>query len=258
VAVAAGGGRPAALAAGLAEMGCQALLVIARSAAEPDLAAFLAAPVHLGPALLVAARGASPRLAYLTPMERDEAAAGGLPLLTPEELEVDRGLAAARQPADHLAWLISRALAACQVAPGRVALAGQTAAGELYAACSRLARDGWQWVAGNELVRSLRKDKRAGELLAIRGVAAAVGEAFRRVARLLAAATRRGDELWFGAERATVGRLRAEVAEVFAAHGLEQPKGNILAPGAAAGVPHSAGVSGRLRRARAEEGGDMI
>ena len=58
-----------ALAAGLAELGCEALLVLAPSAADTDLASFLPGPAHIGECLLVLPRGGTPRLVYLTPME---------------------------------------------------------------------------------------------------------------------------------------------------------------------------------------------
>jgi Xaa-Pro aminopeptidase len=46
-----------------------------------------------------------------------------------------------------------------------------------------------------------------------------------------------------------VARLRSEVGQVFASHGLEQPKGSILAPGEEGGIPHSAGTPERVLRA---------
>jgi Xaa-Pro aminopeptidase len=252
------GGRMAELAASLAEIGCQALLVVAQSASDPDLAPFLAAPAHLGPVLLVAPRGGQPRLAYLVAMERDEAAATGLPLVTPEQLEVLRAVSEAPEPAANLAWMVERALQASGVAPGRVALAGSGPAGEIYGACAALAGRGWQWVAGNELVRQVRKRKTAGELAAIRQAAAAAMDVLRAVAGCLAAArpaapaatapqaAARNAELELEGRPLTVGRLRALAARLMTEHGVEQPRGNILAPGDEAGVPHSAGSDGRV------------
>lgn len=255
--------RLAALADGLGELGCGALLIVAQSASDPDLAAFLAEPVHVGAALLVAPRGGMPRLAYLTAMERDEAARAGLPLVTPEALEVLRAATEAPAAADHLAWVIRRALAASGVAPGRVALAGQAPAGDLYGACAALGRQGWEWVPGNELARQLRKRKTAAELAAIRRAAGAAAAAMRAVAGRLAAArvavaaptldtpnpSSVGAELWLDGELLTVGRLRAAAAQVMAEHGAEQPHGNIVAAGDEAGVPHSAGSDERPVRA---------
>ena len=271
------------LAAGLGELGCRALLVVAQSASDPDLAPFLGARAHLGAALLVAPCAGQPRLAYLNPMEREEAAATGLLLVTPEELEVLRAAREAPEPAAYLAWVISRALAASGVPPGRVALAGLAPAGEIHCACAALARQGWEWVAGNELVRLVRKRKTAPELAAIREAAAAAVEVMRALAARLATAAARDDgqggagalaldpdetwslgpraapapaaalpaggDLWLDGSPLTVGRLRAEAARLLADRGVEQPHGNILAPGGEGGVPHSAGSDGRPLRA---------
>lgn len=243
------------MAAGLGELGCRALLVVAQSASDPDLAAFLGVRAHLGAALLVAPREGPPRLAYLTPMEREEAAATGLLLVTPEELEVLRAASEVPEPAAYLAWVMSRALAASGVAPGRVALAGLAPAGEIQGACAALARQGWEWVPGNELVRLLRKRKTAPELAAIRQAAAATVDVMRALAARLAAATARGagldgggGELWLDGSPLTVGRLRADATRLLVERGVEQPHGNILAPGGEGGVPHSAGSDGRPLR----------
>lgn len=247
--------RAQELAAGLGELGCQALLVVAQSASDPDLASFLGARAHLGAALLVAPREGRPRLAYLNPMEREEAAATGLLLVTPEELDVLRAAREAPEPAAYLAWVMSRALAASGVAPGRVALAGLAPAGEIHGACAALARQGWEWVPGNELVRLVRKRKTAPELAAIRQAADATVDVMRALAARLAAAAARvagpdgaGGELWLDGSPLTVGRLRAETARLLVDRGVEQPHGNILAPGDEGGVPHSAGSDGRLLR----------
>ena len=243
-----GDDRLAALRAGLEERGCEALLVLARSSQDPDLAPFVG-DVHLGECQLVVPRRGAPRLAYLTPMERDEAAATGLPLITPEQLDMARWQNEAAEPADLMAWVAEKALEFSGIAPGRVALAGHGQAGVIQAAFSSLARKGWTWVAGNPVVLAVRKSKSAAELAGIRAAAAGVAAAMRRVAARLAAAAMRDGELWLEGERLTVARLRSEVGQTLAAHGLEQPKGNILAPGEEGGVPHSTGTPERVLKA---------
>lgn len=244
--------RLEAISAGLDELGCKALLVLASSVQDTDLAPFLAGPVHLGECLLVLPRGEAPRLAYMTPMEREEAAATGLDLLTPEELDVSRWSSELQDPALFLARVAGRALDRCHVAPGRVALAGHGPAGVIQGACAALSGMGWIWVPGNALVYSARKSKEPAEVAGIRESAEAAGEALRAVARLLAAAlhdSRDGQELWLEGERLRVGRLRAEIGRVFAERGLEQPRGNIVAPAEEGAIPHSAGTDDRVVRA---------
>lgn len=239
--------RLAGLSARLAELGCDALLVLARSSLDPDLVPFVG-DVHLGECQLVAPRDGAPRLAFLTPMERDEAASTGLALITPEELDHTRWQSEALEPADLTAWVMARSLAASGLAPGRIALAGHGPAGVIQAACARLTLEGWTWVPGNGLVLALRKQKTPAEFEAIRAAAAGTCEAFRAVARLLAEATVIDGALWLEGEPLRVGRLRAEAGQVLARHGLEQPKGNIFAPGDEGGVPHSTGTNERRLR----------
>ena len=235
------------LRAGLVERGCEALLVLARSSQDPDLAPFVG-DVHLGDSQLVVPREGPVFLAYQTAMERDEAAATGLSLVTPEQMDMARWVNLPAEPGDVMAWVAERALEAAGVAPGRVALAGHGQAGLIQAATAALARKGWIWVPGNPIVLAARKRKTAAEVAAIRIAAEGVMEAMRRVASRLANAAVRGGELWSEGERLTVARLRSEVAQALAARGLEQPKGNILAPAEEGGVPHSAGTQERVLR----------
>jgi Xaa-Pro aminopeptidase len=237
------------LAAGLAELGCEALLVLAPSADDTDLAPFLSRPVHLGECLLILPKGGEPQLAYMTAMERGEAAATGLLPLTPEALEISRLSSEYSEPSAFLARVAARALALSGVAPGRVALAGHGAAGTIQGMCALLAAQGWTWVPGNSLVLTSRKRKQLAELAGIRQAAEATCEAMRAVARLLAAAEDVTGQLRLAGDPLTVARLRSEVARVFALHGCEQPRGNILAPGEEGAVPHSSGTPERVLRA---------
>ncbi len=240
--------RLADLSAGLAELGCEALLVLARSAQDPDLAPFVGS-VHLGECQLVAPRGGPAHLAYLTPMERDEAASTGLALITPENLDLAQRSSEASEPQDLLAEVAGKSLARAGLAPGRIALAGHGPAGVIQAACARLAREGWVFVPGNGLVLAARKRKTPAEVAEIRTAAEGTCAALRSVARLLAAAVVREGELWLESEPLRVARLRAEVGQVLAGLGLEQPRGNIIAPAEEGAVPHSTGTPDRILRA---------
>lgn len=228
----------------LEELSCRALVTVARSARDPGLAPFTG-PVHLGPAVIVAAPGSPPRLGFLSPMDRDEAAATGLELLPPEKLDVVRWAREASSPSEFLAHVLSRAFHLCELAPGRIALAGHWGAGEAVEACARLEREGWSFVSGEALVALVRKSKSPAELAEIRRVAGGAAAAFRQVAELLAAARAIDGELWLEGERLKVERLVAEVARVLAARRLEQPEGGICAPGGEGAVPHTSGTPER-------------
>ncbi len=228
---------------------CRALVVVAGSGRDPSIAPF-SGRVKLGDCLLIAPRGGAMRLGFLTPMERDEAASTGLALLDPEALDVERWARPAgggqmghggASDSELLAGVVSRALHLCEVAPGRVALAGHKGAGTVAEACELLAREGWSFAAGEPLIAWLRKRKTQAQLDGVRRAAAGTAAAFGRVAELLAAADERAGELWLEGERLRVGRLRRAIARALADHGLEQPNGNIVAPAADGAVPHTSG-----------------
>ena len=242
----------------LADRGCQALLIVASSGRDPDLAPFVG-PVHLGRSFLLLPRPGAcrgPLLGYLTPMERGSAAATGLELLTPDALEVERLSREHPKAATFWGALLGRGLDLAGLPPGRVALAGHLGAGYAVAFAPALEAEEWTVVDGHEVVRMLRKRKSARQLEGIRRASAGVVAAFRRVAEVLAASaadgagrTAGGDALRFEGAALTVGRLRREVFQVLAAHGLEQPEGNIVAPAEEGAVPHSTGTDGRAVRA---------
>lgn len=237
------------LAEGLERLGAQALLVVAdRASSDPDMGPWVGS-AHLGEAFVVAKPGEPPALGYWTPMERDEAASTGLRRLDPEELDVARWSREGGPPSAVLASVLARGLQLVGVGPGRIALAGHGASGVALEACARLAAFGWDFVSGNELVRRVRKLKSAREVAEIRRVAAATGEAFQVVARLLAAAESRAGALHLEGEPLRVERLRREIARTLAGHGVEQPHGNIVAPGEEGGVPHNTGTRERVLRA---------
>lgn len=244
----------------LADRGCDALLIVGGSSRDPDLAPFVG-PVHLSRAVLFLPRpspgsspGRGPLLAYITPMERGEAARTGFGLVTPAELEVERLARERPEPGSFWSALLLRALELAGLPPGRLALAGHPGAGVTVAFAAALAGAGWTLVDGHPVVRMLRKRKRASEIEAIREAARGTVAAFRRVAGVLAgAAAGRGGPagdggLSFEGAPLTVSRLRREVFQVLSDHGLEQPEGNILAPGEEGAMPHSVGSDSRVLR----------
>lgn len=248
------GPDPEVLGRELAERGCDALLVLAASARDPDLAPFVG-PVHLGRAFLLLPRpGAHSEgvLGYFSSMERDEAAKTGYELLTPRELEIERLRRENLAPADLWGRVLVRALELAGVPPGRLAVAGHLGAGHAVTVGPALGDAGRSLADGHEVVRMLRKNKPPEQVSEIRRAAAGTTAAFRRVAEVLAHAVRDSGAaegtLLFEGEPLTVGRLRGEVFRVLAGHGLEQPEGNIIAPAEEGAVPHSIGTNDRALR----------
>ncbi len=232
----------------LDELGAGALLVVARSANDPDLAPFIG-PIHLGQAALVLPRAGAASLAYFTPMERDEAARSGLRTISPEELQLDRLSRERPRPGAFLAGALRGVLAVSGVTAGRIAIAGHAAAGTLHEALRELGNEGWRAIDGNEVVRRVTQHKTGAEIDAIETAARGTVAAFRRVAEVLGAAVSRNGELWFEGERLRVARLREEISWTLARHGLSQPEGNIVAAAAEGAVPHNQGSSERELRA---------
>ena len=239
--------RSAGFAALLGELDARALVLLSAAGDDPERA-FFVHPAKLGEALVVVRPGAAPRLGYLTPMERDEAAATGLDLLTPEDLDVARWGRDTPEAGAFHANVLAQALQRTGVAPGRIALAGRLPFGLAGEVLARLAGEGWSFVSASDALLRIRKHKTAAEMVEIRRVAGVTVQAFRTVAGLLAAAGVRDGALELEGEPLRVARLKAEVARVFAGAGLEQPRGNIVAPGGEGGVPHSSGTPTRVLR----------
>lgn len=239
----------------LRDLEARALLVVADHATDPDVAPFLG-PAHLRRCLLVVPVEGEVRLGYFTPMEREEAAGTTHELLTPEDLDLARWEERYEDPGERLAAALGQAFLRCGIAPGRIALAGHAGVGEVFRACRILEGEGYRFVEGHALVRRVRRKKTAAHLAEIRAAAAGTCAAFRQVAGLLAGARplaqpkgSGGGELEQGGQPLTVGRIRSTVAAVLAKHGLEQPDGNIVAPGEEGAVPHSAGTDSRVLKA---------
>ncbi|MEO7972785.1 MAG: hypothetical protein ABIU84_04300, partial [Thermoanaerobaculia bacterium] len=101
--------RTDGFAALLQTLEAKALVLLSTAGDDPERA-FFVHPAKLGEALLVVRPGEAPRLGYFTPMERDEAAATGLALLSPEELDVARWARDTPEPGAFLANVLAQAL----------------------------------------------------------------------------------------------------------------------------------------------------
>ncbi len=240
----------------LAAENAEALLVLAGSSRDPDLAPFVGGG-RLGDACVVG-HGGGAWLVYFTSMEREEAAraeAGGVELIHPADFGMETLRREGKTLEEIFAAAVRAALDRAGVVPGRVALAGRPAAGLAVAMAGRLEEGGWKPVSGRGLMLALRRTKTKGETEGIASAARATVEAFESVARMLAdSSVRERGELWLGEERVTVARVKAFAAQVFAAHGLEQPESSIVAPAEEGATGHSTGTPERGLRA----GGSIV
>lgn len=242
------GGADERLDALLAAADCRALLAFGHSARDSAIAPF-AGPARLGDCFVLAGRGAPPRLGYLTPMEREEAAATGLELLSPEQLDLPRWTRAGGKADEIWANVLGQAFLLAGIAPGRIALAGMAPAGRVVGLARRLETEGYHLIDGDLLVARWRRRKNAWQEEGLRRAAAGTVAAFRAIAELLAAATpAAGGALLESGAPLTVGRLKSLAFRVFAEHRLEPSEGLIVAPGEEGAVPHSSGTDARVLR----------
>ncbi len=230
----------------LERLGAGAFLVLSESARDPDLAPFVGS-VHVHRAFFVYTPDRGGRLGYFTPMERDEAAATGLDLLTPEALDLARWSRDTSSEGGFMGAVLTEALRLCG-GPRTVALAGRFPTGILSETMESLRRSNIALVDGNPSLKRVRQNKTAEEIQEIKKSVRGVDDAMRAIASLLGGAERRQGELWLEGERLKVARLRREVASQLAGRGLSEPEGNIIAPAEEGAVPHSAGQDERVIR----------
>ena len=243
--------RSKLLAALLAEENAVALVVLAGSSRDPDLAPFVGS-ARLGDACVVA-HGGGVCLAYFTSMEREEAAraeADGVELLHPADFDMESLRKGGKSRDEILAAAVNAAFERAGIGGGRVVLAGRPPAGAALALARTLEEGGRQPVSGRALMLALRRKKTRSEIDGIAAAARATVEAFESVARMLAESSVRGrGELWLREERVTVARVKALAAQVFAGHALEQPESSIVAPAEEGATGHSTGTPDRVLRA---------
>ncbi|MXX60645.1 MAG: aminopeptidase P family protein [Holophagales bacterium] len=235
----------------LAEENAEALVVLAGSSRDPDLAPFVGG-ARLGEACVVA-HGGGVWLVYFTSMEREEAAraeAGGVELIHPADFGMEALRREGKTSGEILAAAVNSAFERAGTEAGRVVLAGRPPAGSVLALARALEEGGRQPISGRSLMLALRRRKTEREIKGIAAAARATMAAFRSVAEALAeSSVREEEELWLGEERSTVARVKALAAQVFAAHGLEQPESSIVAPAEEGATGHSTGTPERVLRA---------
>ena len=95
------------------------------------------------------ARDGARWLGFHSPIEREEAALTGMPLLDPVALEASKPLRGGDRPGARLAHSLGIALERVKAKRGRVAIAGRSPNGELTQALDALRRRGYSFVSGS-------------------------------------------------------------------------------------------------------------
>jgi len=223
-----------------------ALVVLAPSSADPDLAPFVG-DARLGESCLLAHRDGRAVLGCFTPMERDEAGKTGLEIAAPAE----GGANAPSTFGERAAGLILRLLEEHGGPVGRpLALAGRAPVDDVLGVTRALEAREYEIEGGSALCRRWRRTKSEWQLDDVRAAAAGVCAAMFRVAALLRrATTNRNGLLCIDGRTLRIEDLQREVGEEFGRRGLEQPEGQIISSGRTAAVPHSRGTADSELRA---------
>ncbi|MFZ2494057.1 MAG: Xaa-Pro peptidase family protein [Thermoanaerobaculia bacterium] len=175
------------------------------------------------------------------PMERDEAAASGLPVRLVHEFDHETIFRELSEPAEAYAELFSRMLQA--LGSGKSVGFFGNAPVQLYIPIGpALARRGWNVAgSGDDLLQLARKRKDAWEIDAIRSVGERTEQVIEGVRRILRDAEEDWDGFEYEGEPLTLGTLKRFVSAEIARLGMIEDHETILSQGRDAGVPHSRG-----------------
>ncbi len=222
-----------------------ALLVIGPAQHNPAMT-YLTGGGHLTNAVLVKRRGEAAVLFY-QPMEREEAAATGLPARDLSAYPYQQLLKeSGGDHAEALAMRYERILRDLDITGGRVALEGRVELGPSFAAFTALQRRMPQvelvGQAGASVLMQARATKDEAEIERIRRMGRITTQVVGRVADFLSGQRLREGVLVDAAgQPVTIGRVKRLINLWLAELGAENPEGTIFAQGRDAGIPHSTG-----------------
>jgi len=224
------------------ERGLSAAIVLQGEYPSPTFRYLTGPRAHLS-GIVVWRPGRTPFLVH-NAMERDGAAATGFELADYGSLGYRKMLEQEGSRIRATARLLQTVLDRLEVR-GRVLVAGIGDIGANFHALDRLR----EFAPGIEIAEDedlglferARSTKDADELTAVRSVAAVCERAYARIREIIQGGRLEGRKLKNAEGWVTVGHLRRDVRRIFFDAGLVEPKGNIVAMGRDAGVPHNEG-----------------
>ena len=182
------------------------------------------------------------------PMEREEAAATGLPARSALELGWDRFAKASGDAVELHARFFEAILE--ESGEGSVAVLGNGPIALYHGVLSRLRRNGARiWEGSDDLIQEARKRKGDDEIARIRDTGRRTEQVVAEMADLLRDASIVDGALRAGGESLTIGRLKDFVSRRIAELGMVEDHDTILSQGDEAGVPHCRGTRARAVRA---------
>ncbi len=176
------------------------------------------------------------------PMERDEAAATGLPTRLVHDFDHDRIFKSAPNPVAAYGEFFDRVLRDIGSGPN-LAFAGNLPIHLYLGIADALAGRGWNVVraTGEDLVQLARKRKEPWEIEAIASVGERTEQVVDRVREVLRAAIVEDGHVLDRGEVLTLGHLKQLVSSEIARLGMVEDHETILSQGRDAAVPHSRG-----------------
>ena len=229
-----------------------AILVTGPAQHNPAMV-YLTGGGHLTSADLIYPRGREPVLFY-NPMERDEAAHTGLTTRNLADFPFDDYLKdSSNDFIQANAMRYRQMLTDLGITSGRLAIYGQSDAGNAFALFSQLQRLMPELTLvgemGNSVLLEAMATKDAGEIERIRRMGLVTTGVVGKVADFLTSHSTRDEFLVDNnGQPITIGQVKSQINLWLAAAGAENPEGTIFAIGRDAGVPHSSGASTDLLR----------
>ncbi len=202
---------------------------------------------HVSDAFLVKKRGHDPVLFHY-PMEREEAAKSGLPLMSLSKYPVSELLKdCGGNYLDAMVLRLKRMLEDLDIRTGRVAIYGKDEIGPVYAMVSGLEKmmPGIQMTGfmRDEILSNAMMTKEANEIEHIREMGRITTAVVGKTADYITGhKSHRDTVVHKDGSPVTIGEVKNLINLWLAEFGVENPEGTIFAIGRDAGIPHSVGT----------------
>ena len=218
----------------------EALIVPMHEAMHPSFR-WLSRGAKLTKGFVLKRRDAEPLLLYF-PMERDEAAAAGIPAACVLDFGHEEAMREELHPPRALARFFRNVLQARAI-DGGVAFAGNLPIEIYVETIEELEQSGVRVVrlGGTNPVQMARKRKDAREVAIIRSVGERTEAVVDRVRAVLRASRVEGNRVVYDGRTLRIGDLKTLVTQEIARLGMVEDHETILSQGRDAGIPHSRG-----------------
>jgi len=223
------------------------VLFISGAAQHNPAMIYFVGTAHVSDAFLVKKRGHDPVLFHY-PMEREEAAKSGLPLMSLSKYPVSELLKdCGGNYLDAMVLRLKRMLEDLDIRTGRVAIYGKDEIGPVYAMVSGLEKmmPGIQMTGfmRDEILSNAMMTKEANEIEHIREMGRITTAVVGKTADYITGhKSHRDTVVHKDGSPVTIGEVKNLINLWLAEFGVENPEGTIFAIGRDAGIPHSVGT----------------